>query len=803
MSYDANQIAICDSCKGQMDITVLAPFTNVNCPSCGAQQRVKIDLAQYQLVRRQGHGGMSLVFAAKDKNLDREVAIKILNEQYSMDTIRINQFEQEAKITAGISHPNVVRVYTVGQAFDRYYIAMELISGESLENIMEEQGALTEEFLIPKVLQVAEGLSAAYTAGLIHRDMKPGNILIDNLDTAKIVDFGLALMTQGGVAMADEIWATPYYVPPETLAKQPEDFRSDIYALCATIYHALTGVPPFVTHTRSISELTELKKSLRPLKEVAPHISDCTCELIDRGMAYAPDDRFGSYEEMLQAIQYTEDHIGVEGVSLPGFKKKAPNKLLSKLKFFTPIILGLSVLGIGGYFVMKDTGDSGDTHSPAHPPVEFDGSEGVVKIDEKLKKNIEEGYADLHRAVTSNSYSTAAELAMKLYDLPKHPEPSKTLSGVHGIIASYLEGNLSHSKKSGLRVYKDALRMVTTRRTEDYKRQFIRCLYNIMKLGAIEGPEVRFKHDKQANALFWFVASLKNIEIGELAIARKQLEKFVDLDLTDTGKHADIFGFYQTISQDYLDDITQLEKINNRSIEQMKRLELIDLKETAENMSFKTNLRRGPWMVEIISKNCGRQIEVWEKFLTAKNVAGQKIAKKFKFETFLDAVSSLENQRSERDYLGMVERLKALGFRDHEESVKLKQYIYVCQCAGDYLKSYAASDEDAFVEHDVQSEEGEPLRIVKSSKGGLELDQGSSLSILGWNEVYPESLLGLHKTLTTGVSDEEKDRFAENAACYAIMNKLESIADSAAKKLGGRDEEFAHRWKQAMSVLRN
>ena len=240
-----------------MDVTEVSPFTRVTCPECGDEVRVKTELGGFRLVRRLAVGGMSMVYVARDLTLEREVAMKILSEEYSADARRVRQFEREADLTASVSHPNVVRVFSVGRAFDRFYIAMELVSGQSLEQRMAVHGALPEDQVIGLALQVVDGLRAAKAAGLIHRDIKPGNILIDDSETAKIVDFGLSLLTEGGAVRAEEIWATPCYVAPEALERAEEDFRSDIYALGASLYHALAGkgpVDPKETSTRLLRE---------------------------------------------------------------------------------------------------------------------------------------------------------------------------------------------------------------------------------------------------------------------------------------------------------------------------------------------------------------------------------------------------------------------------------------------------------------------------------------------------------------------------------------------------------------------
>ena len=148
------QIAHCSSCGCQMDISSMEPYTKVICPDCGHQSRVKCELGRYELIGRHAEGGMSKLFIARDTTLDREVAIKILNAEYCRDEQRMQQFEYEALITAAISHPHVVRVFTVGKAFNRFYIAMELVSGESLEQRMAREGAIGESQILPACQEI-------------------------------------------------------------------------------------------------------------------------------------------------------------------------------------------------------------------------------------------------------------------------------------------------------------------------------------------------------------------------------------------------------------------------------------------------------------------------------------------------------------------------------------------------------------------------------------------------------------------------------------------------------------------------
>ncbi len=293
----------CAGCAARIDVSHAAPFSRITCPECGTEMRVKSRFGPYELVQRYAVGGMSMVFTAHDATLDREVALKILSEDYSADERRISAFEQEARITASLSHPNVVRVFRTGRAFGRFYIAMEMVPGGHLEERIHKIGKIPEKEMLPLAIEVALGLQAAHNAGLIHRDVKPGNILLDSGGHARLVDFGLALVTQGGMALASEIWATPFYVPPEAIDGQAEDFRSDIYAFGSSLYHALSGQPPCGAQAMSTEALREAKKKIPPLARVEPSVSAATCRIVDRTMQHDPAQRYASYQDLLADLR--------------------------------------------------------------------------------------------------------------------------------------------------------------------------------------------------------------------------------------------------------------------------------------------------------------------------------------------------------------------------------------------------------------------------------------------------------------------------------------------------------------------
>ncbi len=315
----------CPACSVLMDVSALQPFSKVVCAACGATVRVRTAFHHFQIVREVGLGGMSRVFGARDASLGRDLALKILNPGLSQDDKRLRQFEREAQITASISHPNVVKVYTAGRDQGYFYIAMELVEGGSLDEKIQKQGRLPEAWVLEVAEQVVQGLKAANEAGLIHRDIKPGNILLSAEGTPKIVDFGLAVFTRDGVDDT-EIWATPYYVPPETLYGEPEDFRSDIYALGSTLYHAMMGKPLFDSDSNSLAKLKALKAKLADLKEAGTVLSAETVAMLTRTLRRKPADRYSSYDEFLDHLRYARRRLkrGGRGAAWPGQQGLTP-----------------------------------------------------------------------------------------------------------------------------------------------------------------------------------------------------------------------------------------------------------------------------------------------------------------------------------------------------------------------------------------------------------------------------------------------------------------------------------------------
>ena len=296
----------CADCGASLDVTSEEPFALMHCPTCGGAMRVRTHFDQFELQEALGAGGMGAVYRALDTNLHRLVALKLLQKEHSENPEFVAQFQKEAAITASINHPHVVKVYSTGSDHGRLYIAMELVDRGSLDDRMtgDQEGRISELQALNVGIQIAQGLNAALLRGLIHRDIKPGNILFTSASNAKIVDFGLAVLMEHAETAKGEVWGTPYYVAPEPLDGRPEDFRSDMYALGGTLFHALTGKPPHAANTNSMRELLEIKRQPVLAQSVAPYLSSATAHLLNKMLSFAPEDRFQSYPELVQNIEY-------------------------------------------------------------------------------------------------------------------------------------------------------------------------------------------------------------------------------------------------------------------------------------------------------------------------------------------------------------------------------------------------------------------------------------------------------------------------------------------------------------------
>lgn len=263
-------------------------------------------LGKYRITGRLGKGGMSVVYAGEDTRLGRAVAIKLLSEDLADDAEWLGRFQLEARAAARLNHPNVVTVHDVDQQGDDRYLVMELVQGGSVQGRLTSRGALPWQQATRIVADVCRGLSAAHAAGLLHRDVKPANILLAADGSAKLADFGLTkapALLPTHATQAGAVLGTPQYMSPEHCSGEPLDERADLYSLGATYYALLTGRPPFDGPDPVQILYAHCSSPVPDPRSLVPSLPGEVVAIINRAMAKSRTERFRCAEEMLGALQ--------------------------------------------------------------------------------------------------------------------------------------------------------------------------------------------------------------------------------------------------------------------------------------------------------------------------------------------------------------------------------------------------------------------------------------------------------------------------------------------------------------------
>ncbi len=302
----------CPGCGTTVDTTEAEPLARIACPTCGKKIRVQRTFDHFLVVETLGVGGMGTVYKARDMQLDRFVALKLLHRDLGGEEEHKTRLQEEARIAAAVNHPYVIQVFDSGTDHGQFYVVMELVDHGSLDDLMALQPRLPEKRVLEIGIQVARGLRAAHRRGLIHRDVKPANILFVDEHAAKIGDFGLASTATQRWAIGGVVWGTPEYVAPERLNNDPEDFRSDIYSLGATLFHAIAGKPPIEVSTNSSTALLELKRQPLDLQATVPDVSVATAEVLQRMIAADPAQRFSSYDDLVAELERASRELALD-----------------------------------------------------------------------------------------------------------------------------------------------------------------------------------------------------------------------------------------------------------------------------------------------------------------------------------------------------------------------------------------------------------------------------------------------------------------------------------------------------------
>jgi serine/threonine protein kinase len=311
-------------------------------------------LGQYVVLDKLGEGGMGVVLKARHRRMDRLVAIKVLSSAAVKQAGSVERFHREAQAAAKLSHPNIVTAYDADEHQGMHYLAMEYVEGRDLASIVKEHGPLGIREAVECTLQAARGLQYAHEQGIVHRDIKPGNLLLDKKGTVKILDMGLARIA--GTEMAADgperltttgqvMGTCDYMAPEQSLDTHQADARADIYALGCTLYRLLTGNPPYRAETFAKLFLMHLEAPIPSLGDSRPEVPEVLDAIAQRMLAKKPEDRYQSMAEVVAELEAVLAALSGQSAMPAAVKAESSSAALSRSLAFLEADRPLATLG--------------------------------------------------------------------------------------------------------------------------------------------------------------------------------------------------------------------------------------------------------------------------------------------------------------------------------------------------------------------------------------------------------------------------------------------------------------------------
>ena len=422
---------------------------------------------RYEIIEKIGTGGMATVYRAKCHVLKREVAVKILRDEFTTDNEFIKRFNAEAQSAASLTHPNIVSVYDVGHEGNLYYIVMELVKGKTLKEIIVEEGALGWKWSVKIAMQIASALETAHRNNIIHRDIKPHNIIITEEGVAKVTDFGIAKAVSNSTITAfGTTIGSVHYFSPEHARGGFTDARSDLYSLGVVMYEMITGKVPFDSDTPVSVALKHMQEDpIEPIK-IKPELPQSVNDIIMKAMRKDANERYQSATEMIKDLELALKHPEEQIVSTPTLgdsptqkisldyaeelqkqeKRKKPGKLDKIKKYFEehPVVKVIAIIlacilvfsiAMGGTYLVLSLGRTKEVQIPnlqglTKEEAEQKAKELKLKIEvseEKYHLEIPEGqiieqdpkYQDNYKVKEGSTIKIVISKGQEIVEMPK------------------------------------------------------------------------------------------------------------------------------------------------------------------------------------------------------------------------------------------------------------------------------------------------------------------------------------------------------------------------------------------------
>lgn len=788
-----DKIIHCSHCGNPLNVSGLSPYTQVKCNHCNGLTRTSDRLGKYRIVRRLGVGGMSLVFCAVDDTLGREVALKVLNQTYSAQPERVKMFEREARVMAMVSHPNVVKIYSVGESDGQFYIAMELVEGSNLEAKINGGDKLSELESLQIALEVAEGLNAGYEAGVLHRDMKPANVLINNRGEAQIVDFGLALLA-GDLSDEEEIWVTPHYAPPETLRREPEDFRSDIYALGATLYHLFSGRPSITSDSQSINELLELKKTVPPLGQAAPHISVDTCRLVDRAMAFDPAHRFPSYEALIDSLRKARGRVERgTAISWTGLARLRKRRRMKKTLF---LCLGGGAACAAVFLLAMGGKKPAATAPPPTRPQIVEKTLDSASLQERKKaaqRKMGELYVSARNAFEQGRYGEAAGMFSQVAASADTIEITALWAFVEGYMSFLFDGR----KAEGDALLESMEERMTSSPLSAERKIFLD-LAAKMKGNALPSDRECGRIYQEFPAIY-FLTGCKAWLMGDWGRAETLLKKQE-----------------KTVAENYSDpawikNISRMAARERTLLARMKEWDSLpqdgagDLRKKGSD--GRDLLSKEGWMpavkklieeeVAFLEREAklqeGREKELWRELAPVRERPDSR-----------EGLVLLKQGRF-AEASACFDRQAARGGAGHREI--FRELADLSEAALSFVESAATCSlllQEKGEKHPFKDGQGREVLLETVQAGSPVLQVNGNKSAGEWSDIPPSFLLSqyeLGREFTSSMSDDSRRKMDSEAAVFAFLTGERARARQLADRIVRQDQSFGKEWKRTVALL--
>jgi len=758
--------------------------------------RVRRKFDHFMIVRQIGEGGMSRVFEAEDETLGRRVALKILNRQYSRDASRVEQFRQEALITANVNHPNVIKLYSVGYDQGYFYIAMELVNGGSLEQRIRREGTIKEEEVLRIGREVAEGLRAAQQLGLIHRDVKPANILFTETGTSKVVDFGLALFVERGPDSSNEIWATPYYVAPEKIIDNREDYRSDIFSLGATLFHALTGRPPHKAESNNIQELRMIKCRRVALEDSGLRFAPRTIHVVNRMVAFRPQERCANYDETVEELKLAE------GLVDQAYKTRFSSR---RLRWLGAAAAALMVAFVVGWLV-RSTGDRAAvaiTETVETSDIDLSGDGVTLQAG---RKTVAERFLEARETMLQKKrFAEARHQFERLIESGDTRQPTRNWARYNAALCSIIMGKREEAIKHLKMMAEDTGEgnsLVTTDLSDFFKTLGTRMGSNL-GLGTAQAD---LGYDTTQEAILgYLIQGLAEWHFGDAMLGLSELEFFSEhLKDVQTGLSATSLEWIQTYSTVYalyMKDLEIAKSVQSLAIPHDLggcQTALATVKKARESLRSTGALKQSLTRREEELKRELMRLRMEEQ--RAKMVVDRALRER-ELAQLAEITAILPSLVQGYDYTRVVELLKDVRFKSPEVQSALEGRRYLYEQGQAFLTQLFADIATSGYQGKLQRAVGSTLEgkvtAADLTQVTVSLERGELTVPL--DTLAPETLLTAAQFFAEQTHDSTDYYLRqERIAVFARLTGLHNLSATVAAQLMEENRSFRARWMKVV-----